>query len=504
VTDITAMNIKDLKLKTFKWDYTFYQRHIQYIALFGFLGHLFFFLILNHWVGYYESAAMRFAAMGMIASLALMPKSGRLNRYQKSYIELTYFIQGPLLFSWHTVFNGTNTYWFCSMIFCGLVHGLLSQTVIGLTGFVLATFIPLIFIKAGALMPYLDAQLTFMAFFVAFIMFLFASLLKIIWISSMEKLMQIEIDRNHILQLEENFRKMEQRNQIIQVFMRPSLLTEIAMGKDPIEYKPRRLKVAMLFADLKNYTSITEKIALEECYEYLNDYFSTINSSIYQHFGEIDKIMGDAVMATFPSAHNCLAACSRLRRNVSESNRARVDLGKPLIKFGTGLSYGEVLSGNFGTREKLDRTIIGDVVNVGARLESLTRIYQVDVIISGEFFSELQNKDDCRLIDSVRVKGKRDKIDIYENYAHQKSIVVDFKNSQKERIATCIALKKEGEYADALRICDELIEKCPVHTLYKDKLMDPYLLVLKNELILNRQQRQFKHVEDKYEQAKIG
>ncbi len=98
-------------------------------------------------------------------------------------------------------------------------------------------------------------------------------------------------------QIEENFNKLKQRDTIIKSFVSPSILTEVALKRDPINYPPQNVVKAILFADIRDYTPLTEKTEPSEAYEILNLFFQTINKAVFDNDGEVDKLIGDAARA---------------------------------------------------------------------------------------------------------------------------------------------------------------------------------------------------------------
>jgi adenylate cyclase len=170
--------------------------------------------------------------------------------------------------------------------------------------------------------------------------------------------------------------------------------------------------VAVLFSDIRNFTSIAEKMKPDEMVETLNRFFSPMVEVVMQHGGYVDKYIGDAIMAVFgtPVQHEddaLRAVLSAIEMNdaLGRFNEEQRGMGKPELRFGTGIIYGEVTVGNIGSEKKMDYTVIGEMVNLASRLENLTKIYKEDLIFSESVYVMVHRRLPCRQLDKVAVLG---------------------------------------------------------------------------------------------------
>ncbi|MCL2374640.1 MAG: adenylate/guanylate cyclase domain-containing protein, partial [Treponema sp.] len=181
--------------------------------------------------------------------------------------------------------------------------------------------------------------------------------------------------------------------------------------------------VAVLFSDIRSFTKISENTQAQELVNFLNHYFALMGNEIIDEGGNIDKFIGDAIMAIFGAPKTLEnAAASAVRAAVRMAKAlARVDTSGivlPESGFGTGIgvNFGECVVGNIGFQDKLDYTVIGDTVNLAARLEGVTKYYQQPVIVSENIYEAAKNHFIFRKADSVRVKGKDQPVGLYTVY----------------------------------------------------------------------------------------
>lgn len=171
--------------------------------------------------------------------------------------------------------------------------------------------------------------------------------------------------------------------------------------------------LAILFSDIRSFTTISEGFMPDELVEALNRYFEIMVEIIMRHGGVIDKYIGDAIMAFFgaPVKHNddavqSVHAALEMQEALLEFNKEQETAGKPPFLTGIGINYGIVTVGNIGSEKKMDYTVIGDMVNLGSRLEGLTKPYKQTVIFSESVYQKVKGELPCRLVDKVVVKGK--------------------------------------------------------------------------------------------------
>ena len=214
-------------------------------------------------------------------------------------------------------------------------------------------------------------------------------------------------------------------------YMTPGVAERVMALGDDVLMKGERKDVTVLFSDIRGYTTLTENLEADKVVEMLNAYFETMVEAVFNFEGTLDKFIGDALMAVFgaplPLSNHAWAAVQSaldMRRRLAQFNRERINLGQPEIRFGIGISSGEVVSGNIGSQRKMEYTVIGDGVNLSSRLEGVTKEYGCDIVISEYTYSLCQDKIWVRELDRTQVKGKSQPVNLYELIGHRDTPLV--------------------------------------------------------------------------------
>lgn len=182
-----------------------------------------------------------------------------------------------------------------------------------------------------------------------------------------------------------------------------------------------RREMTVLFSDIRGFTSASEKGAPEDIVHQLNEYFTQMVDVLFRHQGTLDKFVGDMVMGLFGApikdprhADHAVAAAVDMVATLDRLNAAWVARGRPALDIGIGINSGEMIAGNIGSETIMSYTVIGDAVNLGARLESLNKEYSSRILISDETRSRLTSQVATRLIGEVTVKGRKKPVVVYE------------------------------------------------------------------------------------------
>ena len=203
---------------------------------------------------------------------------------------------------------------------------------------------------------------------------------------------------------------------IIERYTQPTILKILNEGTNPLILNPVSVERIILFADIISYSTITEKMPTEDTLLILNTYFEICSRIILKRGGEVNKFMGDGLMAYFHTeqADNAIHACVEileeleiLRENSEESSPLK------LLNSGFGLAQGSVIEGNMGSSYKTDYTIIGDAVNVASRLEGLTRVVKRSLILSESLKQSTKESWNFISLGEYNLKGKEIITEVY-------------------------------------------------------------------------------------------
>ncbi|MEM7474914.1 MAG: adenylate/guanylate cyclase domain-containing protein [Planctomycetota bacterium] len=197
-------------------------------------------------------------------------------------------------------------------------------------------------------------------------------------------------------------------------------VADVVMRESELRLGGQRQEVAILFSDLRGFTSYSESLEPEQIVEQLNDYMSVMVDTIGQHGGVVDKFMGDGIMAVFGApvsnsddADRAVECALAMMRAIELHNEGRVAKNLPKLTHGIGVHYGPVVAGNVGTASRAAYTVIGDSVNLASRLEQHSKLTECDVIVSMETVEICQREHALERIAEIQVKGREKPVTIY-------------------------------------------------------------------------------------------
>ncbi len=204
-------------------------------------------------------------------------------------------------------------------------------------------------------------------------------------------------------------------------YMDPALADQMMEGGEANMMGGQDTIATVLFSDVRSFTTITEALGAQGTVQLLNEYFEIMVDCITSEGGMLDKFIGDAIMAAFgiPMAHDDdedrgVRAAIAMMTRLHEYNQTRLDKGLMAIDHGMGLNTDKIVAGNIGSQKRMDYTMIGDGVNLAARLESACKQYSAHILISEYTMSKLKGTYRTRYIDDVVVKGKTEPVGVYE------------------------------------------------------------------------------------------
>jgi two-component system sensor histidine kinase ChiS len=208
------------------------------------------------------------------------------------------------------------------------------------------------------------------------------------------------------------------------------------------------MNLTVLFADIRSFTSLSEKMTPRENFNFLNSFLSRVSPVIRRNSGFIDKYMGDGIMALFPrSPADALRAGVELLDTVRLFNRHRANSGYRPIFIGVGINCGKLMLGTVGEASRMEGTVISDVVNLTSRLEELTRTFGSNIIVSRDLIAACPDTAGYprRYLGSVPVRGKSDLVAVYEII----DVVDESRVRTHDRFETAVRSFEQQRYSEA-------------------------------------------------------
>jgi adenylate cyclase len=202
-------------------------------------------------------------------------------------------------------------------------------------------------------------------------------------------------------------------------YVSKSIVEELLKHPEKLELGGEDKNITVLFSDIRGFTTLSEKLTPQSLVSHLNDYLTAMTDIIFKYEGTLDKYVGDEIMAFWNAPVEqqnhpelaCMAALEMMQK-LKELNEEWTEDKK--LNIGIGLNTGVMTVGNMGSKSRMDYTLMGDSVNLGARLEGTNKIYGTNIIISEYTHENVKDKFICRELDTIRVKGKNKPVQIYE------------------------------------------------------------------------------------------
>ncbi|MDM8559806.1 two-component regulator propeller domain-containing protein [Candidatus Parabeggiatoa sp. HSG14] len=220
-------------------------------------------------------------------------------------------------------------------------------------------------------------------------------------------------------------------------------------------------EITVLFSDIRDFTTISESMTPQENFDFINSYLSQMEPVISEHHGFIDKYIGDAIMALFPtSPDDAVRAGIAMLKKLDNYNEGRQKAGYQKIRIGIGLNAGPLMLGTVGGQNRMDGTVIADVVNVASRVEGLTKTYGTPLLITESTYKKLTELQGyhIRVIDAVKVKGKTEEVTVYEVYNADFPESLTLKDQTRDEFEQGFVLYHCKKYQDAHPFFGKVLE----------------------------------------------
>jgi len=201
-------------------------------------------------------------------------------------------------------------------------------------------------------------------------------------------------------------------------YVSKQLVDRMLKKKDEIKLGGEEMTITILFSDIRRFTSLAERLPPKQVVDLLNAYFTCMIDVVNKHEGMVDKLMGDSVMALFgvpfpanEDAMNSVRCAVNMQKEVKRFNKIRAGQGLPTLEMGIGLNTGPVIAGNIGSKDRMEYTVIGDSVNIAARLQGIAK--PGEVLISETTYKQVKGKVIASQLEPMSLKGKRNPVGVY-------------------------------------------------------------------------------------------
>ena len=274
----------------------------------------------------------------------------------------------------------------------------------------------------------------------------------------------------------------EQRNKrhlshIFGQYIPPSVVEEIDAAGEEVSLEGETREMSVLFSDVRSFTTISEGLDARELTQMMNEFLTPFTGAIQNHRGTIDKYMGDCVMAFWGApltdnehASHALSSAYDMLEAVRSLDEDFAAKGWPSIRVGVGIASGDMNVGNMGSEFRVAYTVMGDTVNLGSRLEGLTKQYGVDIIVSTRT-TELIPEFTFRELDLVRVKGKNEPVAIFEPLWPSDKAAEEEQRELNDYVKALAAYRQQ-EFAAAQQQFENLRERrdALLYNVYLDRI----------------------------------
>ena len=217
-----------------------------------------------------------------------------------------------------------------------------------------------------------------------------------------------------------------QTRQSLERFLSPVLVEQVINNQVSLKRGGNEQEVTVMFADIRGFTSLTERSAARDVVVLLNEYFDRMVEVIFNHDGILDKFIGDAIMALWgpplseeDDASKAVQAAITMQKELSQLNNEREKRGQSPIEIGIGLASGVCVAGNIGARRRMEYTVIGDAVNLSSRLSSIAEAGEV--ICDEATFKRVGSPNNATELPPTEVKGKQKPVKLYRAWSSEQT-----------------------------------------------------------------------------------
>jgi class 3 adenylate cyclase len=223
-------------------------------------------------------------------------------------------------------------------------------------------------------------------------------------------------------------------------------------------------EITVLFADVRGFTTLAERLGPSETFRFINRYTAAIAPAIHAHGGFINGFLGDGIMALFPtSADDAVAGSVAMQEAVRRFNLERAGSGEPDVRIGIGLNTGPLVLGTIGVEDRMDSGVSGDAVNLASRIEGMTKMYGAPIVIGESTYQRLQAPErfSMRELDYVVAVGRKQAVRVYEVMDGEDAGLREAKQRAARAFGEARLLLQAGHIDRALAAFSAVAEACP-------------------------------------------
>jgi predicted ATPase/class 3 adenylate cyclase/GAF domain-containing protein len=232
-------------------------------------------------------------------------------------------------------------------------------------------------------------------------------------------------------------------------------ITDVQLGEQIEE------EITVMFSDIRGFTPLSEQMTPQQNFNFINSYLGRMSPIIRKHHGFIDKYIGDAIMALFPTnADDAVQASIEMLKLLVKYNQGRKRAGYRPIKIGIGLNTGVLMLGTVGEHDRMDGTVISDAVNLASRVEGMTKVYGVSLLIGETTYFQLEDtsKYQIRIIDQVQAKGKSEPVTIFEVFDGDPPHIIEMKQQTLMLFKQGFKLYHQAKFAGATSLFSDVLQ----------------------------------------------
>ena len=242
-------------------------------------------------------------------------------------------------------------------------------------------------------------------------------------------------------------------------FLKKEKIIDVSLGDNA------QKEMTVLFSDIRNFTTISERLSPEENFTFINSYLAIMGPIVREHGGFIDKYIGDAIMALFVHADDAVKTAVEMLQQLPNCGGDDYTSDKAL-RIGIGLNTGHLMLGTIGETDRMEGTVISDAVNVASRIEGLSKEYGAHLLISQSTMDRLRHPEEFkhRRIGHIQVKGKTHKVTVYEIFNCDPDELATAKLETREWFEQAVGLYEAGKQEESCALFRKCLERAPDDT----------------------------------------